>query len=384
MASPIGFGLLIRVVKRLLALLLIALSLSPAYGAWSLRGCATALNHIFNSRAKNTPQPSDLNAEEIETFKKWTNSHRFSAGFMAAAINGNHVNLALSELPLSIRAKLFAMNEGFDRYEWGEIVTGRLKKLGIFAQEVPPLYAAIKRSERGEDTNHFKRIETQIDTFEKQGAAHRDKIASDYQKVREVSLLKKKFEEYAGPEYRLRFEGNEVVFPDGVRYRFEKLWSGKIRIWVKFKNILRTQEFESPETVASYVAGRFQEEGGFEDLVAPDGRVLLYDAHHRTQAYVQRHRKKGQTPEETLVPFLISAHTDGFFYTVSHWSILKSKNYVALPREILKWAKDASWSFLPEEERESFLALCRQSPIRAFQELYYRETKLPRLTLGDR
>ena len=346
----------------------------PLLFAFLLLGASAKARFCFgllygNTHLTNSPRGTEtLTPEEQQTFETWLDRHQFYIERLAL-ISEETLGMILAELPDTLRAKVIRVVKDMEPYfEARGVVLGSYpiyyRLLDYFAfPKVPRILLAEER----------------VAKYRALGEAEKRSVARHYNRIREVGQIKGMLLGMEQAEYRLKYDEEWVTFPDGTRYRYEKLRWGRRRIWVKFKNVLRTQTVIYPDTLTRYRNSARTVGRGLSEILGPDGRVLLYDGHHRVLAYAMNNHFQGSLGD-VPIPFLLRGSADGHYYTVSHFRILHSPNYVDIPATRVKWEHDFTWSFLDEEqERAAFIRSCRKSQAETFREIYYRETKLPRL-----
>lgn len=289
----------------------------------------------------------------------------------------------LSLLPRELRATLFSPPEGARASGAHDWLSARLQALGFPPWEYAPLDAALlvywdSHWTAARASALYEELEARIAEAEALDGARRAALDASTALRFRVLAAQERLARRMTPEYRIRFDGGSLVVPDGMRYAYRRAWGG-VRIEVRYGDLLRTQFFESPSVVRAYLAAPFLGWGGFVGDLGPDGRFHIYDQHHRTRAYALRHARPGQPLEDVLIPVLVERASDGHYYTATHWTVLSSGNFIAVPTHERRWYADRLWSFLDGEERERIIEGSKESPLRAIRDVYYRETGLPRL-----
>lgn len=354
-------------LRPLFPVLLLALALTPA--ASDARLCLRLLQGGGPGRI-SANHGVELTAQEEALFIAWLKRHRFYLE-RVALLSEETLGMILNELPDGLRPKVIRAHE-----EMQPFFTARRMVL-----EGYPIYSRLLDYYAWPGTPRILRAEARVAKYRALSDAEKREVAKIYDHIREVGQIKEVLLRTEQPEYRLKFDPEWVTFPDGARYRYERLIWGQIRIWVRFKNILRTQTVIYPDTLSRYRNSARTVGTGLSEIMGPDGRVLLYDGHHRVLAYAMANHVAGSIGE-ARVPFILRRSADGHYYSVPHFRILHSPNYVDLPATRRKWEHDTTWSFLEtEEDRELFLRHCLLRPRETFREIYYRETQLA--PLGD-
>ncbi len=293
----------------------------------------------------------------------WAEKYRVDGGLYCSNFTPDQYGVILGDLPAGIRQRMFAGTS--------EEVKTRLERLGLPPCFIAPLDFVLQRNGS---------VEEVIARAAALPPERQAELRAEFQLRRDVLEAKERLGARNTPEYRIRFEGDTLIVPDGKRYRYKKLWRGKLLIQVRWGDILRTQTYESGEVVRKYLGDHFLGFWGFVGLLGPDGRFEISDQHHRTKAYLLRHTPYGADPNDTLLPMIVERAGDGHYYTTPHWAVLSSGNAVAIPFATrTKWYGDRTWSFLPAETRKRVIEESKTSAIGALRELYYSETGLSRL-----
>lgn len=312
---------------------------------------------------------------------EWAERYR-AAGILAASfLEWPHALECLTELPAATRVGLFDVGRcvGPD-CRWA--VESRSVEAGLDPRQIAPLAFAIDRFVAA---SYADRLRPPWDTFREELAAFEALPAAEHRALREsrdrrfrIYRATERFSAEGNPAYRARLDGDTLVFPDGAHRPVTRGFWGRRYVWVPYRDVLRTQEYEKSALVARYRESSGLGYRGFEGYLAPDGRVVIVDQHHRTTAYAQRYRKPGTSWEDTPLPFRLEKGSGGFYPTLTHWSILSGSHQVPNPWNSLRWRKQPEWTFLSADEREKLLAAAESDRwLDAVRFWYAKSTGLP-------
>jgi hypothetical protein len=88
--------------------------------------------------------------------------------------------------------------------------------------------------------------------------------------------------------FEIKKVGRKMVFPSGVSLDvLSQDLDGTLVVGVPRKWIMPTQDFFDARIAAEYRADPKLKSMSFEGTWLPDGRVMIFDQHHRTQAYYE-------------------------------------------------------------------------------------------------
>jgi hypothetical protein len=287
----------------------------------------------------------------------------------------------LSELSPAYREALFDVGD-CDGPDCRWIAQERIARHGLHAGSVVPLAAALDRlvaESYASSGEPWHAVRAQLEALERLPAEERAALRARMELRFRVHRAAERFADASHPYYVARLDGEELHFPDGVRRRVTRGIWGRKYVWIPYKDVLRTQEYLNGAVVAKYRDHAWLGFWGFRGYLAPDGRVVIIDQHHRTTAYAQNHAKRGIDWQETLLPFLLEGPAeDGYRYrTLAHWNILASAHQVPFSRNSLRWRHDPEWVFLGPEERERALSASEtEERIPLIRRWYYASTGL--------
>lgn len=104
---------------------------------------------------------------------------------------------------------------------------------------------------------------------------------------------------------------NEVEFSNGVRLSvLSQKRDGSLVVGVPYRWIMPTQDYFNAQIAAEYRADPKLKSMTFEGTWLPDGRVMIFDQHHRTQAYF--------TEIGDPIPFRLNLQSDGSYRSLSY------------------------------------------------------------------
>ena len=361
-----------RIIPLVFAAVLTLYPVSAPAGVFR-EACAWLLGQ--QTTAPKAAAPAiNLSPEELAVLYAWNKETDICGGLYCRYLTEEENLLLLGDLPEPIRAVLFARPTE---------VRARLDVLKLDPYTCSPLHSVLEAYDddrlNKKDAKSYQALEARI---YKIGLLETDKVAAIRQEIllkREVQHAKERLEKRDNPEYRIRFDGDDLIVPDGKRYRFTRTWGGPLMIWVRYGDILRTQYYESGEVIRKYIQDPNLGRNGFEGNLGPDGRFEIFDQHHRTRAYALKHAKTYKELDDTLIPMLVPRAKDGHYYTAPHWNVLSSGHIVKVMDKSRKWINDKTWSFLDAAARDQIIEASKISPINAIREIYYRDTELPRL-----
>jgi len=318
---------------------------------------------------------------EANGLSSWANRYWTSSRGFWSFLDWPMALECITELSPELREALFDVGDcvGPDcRFYAHDLAAAR----GLDGHSVAPVAAVIDRltsMSYRDSEGPWQRIRDEILAAERRPMEDRLPLRERIAQRFRIHHATERFSDKSDAHYRARIEKNELIFPDGARRQVHNGWWGRKYIWVPYREVLRTQEF-----LNSSVVGRYREKSGlgywgFQAYLAPDGRVVIIDQHHRTAAYAQRHRKPGTDWEDTPIPILLEKHADGSYRTLTHWNIISSSHMVPNLWNSRRW-RDPDWNFLEPAERERMLVASRTAEkIPAILNWYYESTGLTRL-----